>query len=319
MKQFIRDYLTFNKRERNGLFVLLTIITLLIVYLSVSYKFNKPEKVDFSKFEKEIEQFNESAQLINDSIKQTNGNKYKYQKAEQEQLIIAENTESVENTQPEYFNFNPNNLANNEWQRLGLTDKQIQTIKNYEAKGGNFRRKEDVKKMYCIPEKQYLSLEPYIQIPIEKKVFPNCEAMKSETKNPTSANIIVELNTADSAQLTKIKGIGPFYAKTIIKYRNSLGGFVAKAQLLEMWKFDFDKFEEIEKFIRVDATKIKKININTCTAEELKHPYLNWNIANAIFSYRNKHGKYKNLEEIKKTDLVDDETYRKIAPYLILE
>ncbi len=314
MKQFIRDYLTFNKRERNGLFVLLTIIALLIIYLNISYKFNTPEKVDFAKFEKEIKVFNESVKQENDSI--NTENKYPYTHSKSQESV---ETDSSSITQPEYFNFNPNNLSDNKWQRLGLTDKQIQTIKNYESKGGKFRLKEDVKKMYCIPEKTYLSLEPYIQIPIENKVFKNFETTKHEPQKLPSDNIIVELNSVDSAQLTRVKGLGPYYAKAIIKYRNSLGGFVARVQLMEIWKFDFDKFEEVEKFINVDATKIKKININTCTAEELKHPYLSWNALNAIINYRSKHGKYKNLEEIKKTDLVDDETYRKIVPYLILE
>lgn len=316
MKQFIRDYLTFNKRERNGLFVLLAIITLLIIYLNISDKFIEPEKVDFSKFEKEIEQLNASEQFIDDSVKLFDKNRFG--KVEQEQPVINESTESVENTQPDYFNFNPNNLAVNDWQRLGLTDKQIQTIKNYESKGGKFHHKEDVKKMYCISEKQYLSLEPYIQIPVEKKVFTDFDVAKSEFKNPKPEITIVELNSADSAQLTRVKGIGAYYAKTIINYRNSLGGFVAKVQLMEIWKFDFDKFEEVENFITVDVSKIKKININTFNSSELKHPYINWNMANAIINYRDKHGKYKAVEEIKKTDLVDDETYRKIAPYLVL-
>lgn len=316
MKQFIRDYLTFNKRERNGLFVLLTIITFLIIYLNISDKFIKPEKIDFSKFEKEIEIFNASVKLTNDSLKNKNKNKHTYQVAESKKPEIPDSTI---NTPLEYFNFNPNNLTDNDWQRLGLTGKQVQTIKNYEIKGGKFRHKEDVKKMYCIPEKQYLSLEPYIQIPTEKRIPPDYEIARSAIKNSKFAITIVELNSADSAQLTKIKGIGSFYAKTIINYRNLLGGFVARAQLMEMWKFDFDKFEEVEKYIIVDASKIKKININTFTAVELKHPYINWNTANAIFNYRSNHGKYKTLEEIKKTDLVDDETYRKIVPYLILE
>jgi len=315
MKQFIRDYLTFNKRERNGLFVLFAIITLMIVYLNISDKFNTPEKVDFTKFEKEIKIFNASVQLINDSTKHERENKYAQLHSEFKKSDTSVNIPAVP---IEHFNFNPNNLSDNDWQRLGLTTKQIQTIKNYETKGGKFRQKEDVKKMYCIPEKQYLALEPYIQIPTEKRVFPHFELSKSENKNPKSAIIIVELNSADSTQLTKIKGIGAFYAKTIIKYRNQLGGFVARVQLMEMWKFDFDKFEEVEKYIKVDASKIKKINVNTCTAAELKHPYINWNTANAIFNYRSKHGKYTTLEDIKKTDLLDDETYRKIAPYLIL-
>jgi DNA uptake protein ComE-like DNA-binding protein len=313
MKQFIRDYLTFNKRERNGLFVLLAIITLLIVYLNISDKFIKQEKVDFTKFEKEIEIFNKSAQQINDSIKQANENKYIYKKDEHEQALIAVKK------QPEYFDFNPNNLPENNWQLLGLTEKQIHTIKNYESKGGKFRSKEDLKKMYCIPEKEYLSLEPYIQIPNEKKVLPKYEAIKPENKGTNSENLIVEINTADSALLTRIKGIGPFYAKTIIKYRKLLGGFAAKEQLMEMWKFDSVKFSGIENYIIVDPTEIKKININICTAAQLKHPYISWNIANAIYNYRIKHGQYIKLEDIKKTDLVDDKTYRKIVPYLTLQ
>lgn len=316
MKQFIRDYLTFNKRERNGLFVLFTIITLSIIYLNISDKLIEPVKVDFTKFEKEIEQFNASVKRINDSLK--NENQYKNIQS-QEEAKEKHTADNISDEQVEHFYFNPNNLSDKDWQRLGLVDKQIQTIKNYEAKGGKFHTKEDVRKMYSIREKQYLALEPYIQIPVEKKIFKNFESNKPIVKNQKPFITIVELNTADSAQLTNIKGIGAFYAKTIIKYRNSLGGFVAKVQLMEMWKFDFDKFEEIEKYIILDASKIKQIKINICTAAELKHPYLNWNIANGIINYREKHGKYKTLEEIKKTDLLDEETYRKIVPYLVLE
>ena len=315
MKQFIRDYLTFNKRERNGLFVLLSIITLLIVYLNISDKFIEPVKVDFTKFEKEIEVFNASAERINDTLKNKKQNSYTYIHKDSK----GGQTLDLSIESPEYFNFNPNNLPDDEWLRLGLADKQIQTIKKYEAKGGRFKQKDDVKKIYGISEKQFLSLEPYIQIPIERKILKNFETKEPANKNSKFSVTIVELNSADSTQLTHVKGFGPFYAKTIIKYRNSLGGFVAKVQLMEMWKFDFDKFEEVEKFIILDVSQVKKININTCTAADLKHPYLSWNAANGIFNYRNKHGKYKALEEIKKTDLVDDETYRKIVPYLILE
>jgi len=65
MKQFIRDYLTFNKRERNGLFVLLSIIAVLIIYLNVSEQFITAPKVDFTKFESEIKQFNSSVNRLN--------------------------------------------------------------------------------------------------------------------------------------------------------------------------------------------------------------------------------------------------------------
>ncbi len=387
MKQFIRDYLTFNKRERNGLFVLIVIIILLIAYLCFSDKFIKPEIVDFSKFENEIEVFNKSIENSKDSLKSEkkysfqneasnefeSNNNSKSKPAEyfnfnpnnlpdkdwerlglsEKQIHTIKNYESkggkfhskedvkkmycipekqylslepfiqikdseahnnFESKPAEHFNFNPNNLPDKDWERLGMSEKQIHTIKNYESKGGKFHSKEDVKKMYCIPEKQYLSLEPYIQIPSDKN-----SPADSKAENFKSESIIVDINSADTLQLMKVKGIGAFYAKSIIKYRNLLGGFAAKEQLMEMWKFDSIKFDKIKKNIIVDPTEIKKIHINTCTAAELKHPYLKWNAANAIVNYRSKHGKYKTLQEIKKTDLVDDETYRKIVPYLTLE
>jgi competence protein ComEA len=310
MKQFIRDYLTFNKRERNGLFVLLLIIILLLVYLNTSDKFIKPETTDFSNFEKEIVALNAADELAHDSLQNDSITPKHY----------SDNTttNNASNLEPEYFNFNPNNLPEEDWTRLGFSDKQIQTIKNYEAKGGRFRTKEDVKKMYCIREKQYNEIESYIQIPIEQKQTSDFEKFKSEIKTPKPEKPLVELNSADSAYLTKVKGIGPFYAKSIVKYRTALGGFAFKEQLMEIWKFDQEKFDAVKDFVFVDDSEIKKININTCTATELKHPYLNWNMVNAIVSYRNMHGNYKRLEEIKNTDLVDDETYRKIVVYLTL-
>ncbi|MGQ0827026.1 MAG: helix-hairpin-helix domain-containing protein [Bacteroidota bacterium] len=290
MKRIIRDYLTFNKRERNGVFVLLAIIILLIVYLNISHNFIKEQTVDFTKFEKEVE-------FLKSSVPEQN--------LEQKKEIETHAT-----LESERFDFDPNNLPEADWKRLGLSEKQIRTIKNYEVKGGKFRTKEDVRKMYCISEKMYSSLEPFIII------SPSPLAGKAIVKKNEST---IELNSADSIQLLKLKGIGTFYAKTIINYRSSLGGFVAKEQLMEVWKFDQEKFDQIKDQVTIDNSKIKKININTCTGKELKHPYLKWNEVNAIINYRDKHGKYITIDQIKNTDIINDETYIKIAPYLIIE
>lgn len=318
MKKIIRDYLTFNKRERNGVFVLVAIIILLIIYLNVSDKFVRADTIDFSKFEKQVDSFNLALEAMKDS-------------AETPQKRISIQYESINNTptqKAERFNFDPNNLSENDWKRLGLSDKQIKTIKNYESKGGTFRKKEDVKKMYCIKPELYVSLEPYIQIEDRLSSSPSLffskgvpsdkeRGPRGEFKNKSTA--IIELNGADSSELTTIKGIGPYFAKSIIKYRDQLGGFALKEQLLEVWKFDQEKYDLVQKFITVDPASVKKININTCTAQELKHPYIKWNVANAIVNYRTIHGKFKTIQDIQRTDLVDDETLRKIVPYLIVE
>lgn len=326
MKNIFRDFFTFNKRERNGVFILLSIIAALVLYLNISSNFVNQEKVDFTKFDKEVQEFESGIEE-----KREYSNYSEKQAAREARLNGTETRLSGNEDKSERFNFNPNNLSEQDWKRLGLNEKQIKSIKKYESKGGKFRKKEDVKKMYCIKQEQYESLEPYIQIGSPVVIARTPENTKSifqdgKVENASSFNVpktervnIIELNSADSAMLTTIKGIGAFYAKNIIKHRNALGGFVNKEQLLEIWKFDQEKLSAIEKYIDIDESQIKKININTCEASDLKSPYIKWTAANAIVNYRKNHGKYKTVDEIKKTDLVDEETYRKIVPYLVTE
>ncbi len=306
MKQFVRNYFTFNKRERNGIVVLLCIIVLQLLYLTFSDKFLTSETVDFIAFKSEIEKTKKV------SLKEKATTNYN-----EDTLVANKSALNTSTSKTVYFKFDPNDLSAKDWQRLGLSDKQIQVIKNYEAKGGKFYRKEDVKKMYCISPKQYEELVAYIDIPAiaPKKVTPLAINTKIKTHNST----IIDINTADSIQLLQLKGVGPFYAKNIIKLRNSLGGFINKNQLLELWKFDEEKLKQIEEYITIDLNKIKKRNINTLTAKELKHPYLSWNQTNAIVNYKNKHGNYHTVDEIKKTDVIDEKTYLKISPYLTIE
>jgi competence protein ComEA len=312
MKQFFRDYFTFNKRERNGVFILLSIIAVLVLYLNVSSHFIDTQPVDFTVFENEIDRFNAELKVSDETSE--------YKKEEDPgSAVIPGNVLKAER-----FDFDPNNLPEAEWNRLGLTSKQIRSIRNYESKGGKFKTKQDVKKMYCIQEELFNSLEPYIHIANVSAFFKDGKVEKidriEKEDHPALKKItLIELNSADSAMLTSIKGIGAFYAKAIIKYRNELKGFVVKEQLMEVWKFDREKFDMVEKYVAVDPSKIKRININTCVAADLKSAYIKWNVANAIVNYRSSHGKYTSVEEIRKTDLVDDETYRKIVPYLVVD
>jgi DNA uptake protein ComE-like DNA-binding protein len=296
MKQFIREYFTFNKRERNGIFVLLSIIILLIIYLSIADCFIQDESVDFSEFEKAIQALNHSAEERKGIRSTTN-----------HPTFVKQNTITAQR-----FLFNPNGLSAQEWKRLGLNDNQIASIKRYELKGGTFKNKNDVKKMWSISSALYKELEPYILIPEEK----NNSSVSLKNKNDPPAITMIELNSADSIQLLTIKGIGPYFAKNILKYKKALGGYYSIEQLLEVWKFDEEKYQQVKNFIRVDASMIHKKNINSCTAEDLKHPYIPWNVAHVIINYRMKHGNYRTVEEVKKTGLIDEKAFLRMAPYL---
>lgn len=295
MKQFIKEYFTFNKRERRGIFVLVLIILILLVVFNVSSFFYKESTADFSQFEKEIEEFSSSA----DSA-----------------WPPEEGLESVNDPQnlPERFYFDPNQLEESDWRRLGLTEKQVKAVKNFEAAGGKFSRKEDLKKLYVISDDFYNSVEPYIKIPADSIHF------RAGFKKPEKKMLEIDINSADTSLFKKLRGIGSGYAKRIIKYREALGGFASIDQVMEVYGLPPQLFDTISMYLTIDTAGLVKMNINACTVEELKkHPYINWNTANAIVAYREKHGFYKNVFDVRKTDLVDDDLYRKIAPYLKVE
>ena len=158
-------------------------------------------------------------------------------------------------------------------------------------------------------------LEPYISLPISRETRKSFENKKFEKKEVAK----VELNSADTAALRKIRGIGPAFSMRIVKYRNLLGGFVNINQLKEVKGIDSLKYAEISPYMFVNPYIIRKININTVTFEELKkHPYFGYNISLSIINYRKQHGDYTSITDLKKLALITDEVYNRIAPYLTI-
>ena len=134
-----------------------------------------------------------------------------------------------------YFNFDPNTISKEQWSNLGFKDWQIKTIFNYKEKGGSWKTKADVKKIYGLAEVDYNKLEPYI-------LLPN-EISKVETPTKKDYNKKVNINTADAKEFTNLKGINSEkYAEIIVKYRAELGGFVKKEQLKEVWNLKIETY-----------------------------------------------------------------------------
>jgi DNA uptake protein ComE-like DNA-binding protein len=129
---------------------------------------------------------------------------------------------------------------------------------------------------------------------------------------------MVELNSADTLDLQQLKGIGPSFAKRIVKYRDMLGGYYSKTQLLEVYGMDSIRYNGFKDFIIVNTDSVKKIDINKATIKQLiKHPYIEFYTAKSIVNYRIKVGKYSDVTQLKDSSLVYTELYQKIAPYLI--
>ena len=133
----------------------------------------------------------------------------------------------------------------------------------------------------------------------------------------TANNVVIELNTADSAKLTGLKGIGASFARRIVNYRNRLGGFVSKEQLKEVFGMDDDRYADMQAQITVDPAYIQKIHINKVDFDGLKHfPYLTFKQMNAIVQFREQHGDYASLNDMRNIAILNDEILRKIGPYI---
>jgi competence protein ComEA len=304
LKNLLRSYLSFSRKELNGIFVLFVLILLVILSPRLYPLFLKDQKFDFDRFKMEAEDFRAAAAKI--EIPQGKINK----KADKS------------SARPVYFNFDPNGLSESNWLKLGLSHKQIQVIRNYELKGGKFFIKEDLKKIYSISEKQYSMLEPFIKIG-NTDVLSGKKTVKANYKSAGIAENtlrpIIEINAADSLELERIRGIGPAFASRIIRFRKRIGGFYRKEQLLEIYGMDSLKYDQLKDQIQVNSGLITKLNINTFTFDEIRHhPYLNYKQMNAIIQYRTQHGSYKSIDDLRKIAILNEEIIRKIEPYFYL-
>lgn len=297
MNKNVKDAFSFSKKELNGLLVF-AVLLVLVALAPVVYSFFVPPRVyDHVAFEKEINAFMASAQK-----KETR--KFR--------PFLRDEVENRE-LSGELFSFNPNNLSVSDWQRLGLTAKQIKVIKNFESKGGRFYKKEDLRKIYSIRASDYERLEPFITIPEKKDAYKEAAYKKPDVKFAMP----VDLNSADSAQLESLNGIGPAFAIRIIKYRNRLGGFCRKEQLREVYGIDSLVYQKLVNRVVVRPEAVKQISINTATFDDLrKHPYLTFKQMNAIIQYRKQHGNYKDLDGLRPIAILNETVLNKIAPYL---
>ena len=224
------------------------------------------------------------------------------------------------------FAFDPNTLNEAGWQQLGLRVKTIKTILNYLSKGGKFRKPEDLQRVYGLFPDEYERLKPYIRIGEANPEATPVWGYEKRTEEKPAWNpepkkrMPVEINTADTSALIALPGIGTKLAQRIINFREKLGGFYAVSQVSETFGLADSVFRKIEPLLRLEVKTLRKININTATAEELKvHPYLKWNVINALLAYRKEHGLFRKKDDLKQVMAVTDELYGRIAPYLITE
>ena len=226
-------------------------------------------------------------------------------------FLVLENESSIptpSKTSSGLFTFDPNTATDTDFIRLGLSEKQIRTIRKYQSKGGNFRSKYDFLKIYGISQAQKTSLAEYITIH-EK------EDVKLEKKAEIN-KIQIEINAADSIELMKLPGIGDKLSKRIVKYRDLLGGFYTLSQLKEVYGLSEQVIQQIDGMVKVDPARIRKLDLNFAEWNDLaKHPYIQKNLARQIIKFRTKYGSIHEASVLRDSMILNTEEFARLKPY----
>lgn len=302
MSKFIKEYFNFSRREKNGILILILILIILIVSRLIIDNYKSTKTIYYDEFENEIDNFLSS---------------YKYE--------IDTN---------KLFAFDPNFASKEELTAIGLSEKAVNGIIKYREEGRKFYKKEDVKKIRNLTDKEYELIKDYITINFES-LFPtykrktystNKAKYRKSEHNKTFEKIEYfdfDPNTASKEDFIKL-GLQPWQADNIIKYRNKGGKYKTKEDFEKVYglkKEDFEKLQDYIKINKSDSTiNIAKshntkliININTADALELqKLNGIGPSYSKRIIEYRTKLGGFINVEQLLEVYGLDEELFEKI-------
>ena len=289
MKKQFFEYFYYTRKERNGVIILALLCVLINLIPKFLYFIAPPAPDDFQLFKAEVAKWESSMQVAPiDSL----------------------------------FPFDPNSVNKDELLALGFSSKVANTLISFRSKGGHFYQNEDLKKIYGVSDDLYTRVAPFIQIEKEKSSPKTWKKAKPYSNNQKKAKwssfppIQIDINKASAEEWKKLRGIGPVLSERIVKFRDKLGGFSSINQVAETYGLADSTFQAIQPQLKFSPI-YKTINLNSADAATLQaHPYLNWRQAKALVSYREIHGHYKNIEDIRKLKGLSEEECVRLEPYL---
>lgn len=308
MNEWLKGFLYFSKSQLRAILLFCVLIVVVFIIPRIYLQFFPP------KFEYDISLREALQNALADSSQTENilsGDLVPY----------ADNNENLENKKVlKLFTFNPNEISETEWQQLGFSRRQAEIIETIKAKGFKFYSANDLKKIRVIGEEGFERLKDYVKIPPKTYDSLLIEGKKSTLAYETKQAILLEINTADSIAILALPGIGPYLTYKILKYRNALGGFNSIEQIAETHKLPDSTFQKIKNRIFIAENNLRKININTASADTLmRHPYITYQQAKSIVAFRAANGMYNRVETAQRAGMFSDSIFQKLKPYLVVE
>lgn len=287
-KKVLREYFSFSRKERRGIWFLWILLTLLLCWHIINHHFFSEENLINYK----IITFNELKRI--DSVKQ-------------QAQWFAQKKRSIKQRKL-YFNYADEKTLID----VGISPKHAKMLIDKIANGI---------KVYTVDDLEKLDLKDSTlikQLKSSLSFFPSKKYFQTDYKKYQAQTSIekININLTDSNALEQLKGIGMGTAKRIINYRDRLGGYFSLEQLKEVWGMDSASYAVLLNYIYVDAA-VSKININNADVSSLgKHPYIGYTLAKLIVNYRLQHGKYNEPKDLFNIHVMNEKIFSKIEPYI---
>lgn len=212
----------------------------------------------------------------------------------------------------ERFPFNPNRVDSFSLYRMGYTPGQIHGIMNYRRKGGIYKNADEFNRFGWRTEKDFSEIKPFIRI--DSADLKQAQTY-DKTDYPVKKDTILELNSADTAELKLLHGIASGYAYLIVKQRKALGGFSSIEQLKEI--VPEATYEQIKDQFTIDPQQIEKISVNRSGISRLRmHPYLTFEQAKALYELRRRQVTINNIQELQQLPEFTSKDIQRLEPYL---
>lgn len=221
--------------------------------------------------------------------------------------IVFKEKENIK-TPFKLVDFDPNSVSLNELLNMGIRKEICQTMINFRSKGFRFKDKEDISKIYGINNTEIQQIKPFIKILDQNGI--NIKYQKIQKHE------LLEINTATIESLDKLKGVGPYWAGKLLKYRDALGGYRSVDQIKEIWGINDSLSIQIISQITCNGI-IQKLKVNAISYEILsEHPYINGKQAKIMINYIKQHGSLTSVKDLESTFAFKVEELQKLEPYI---
>lgn len=295
----MKSHFQFSNKQRNGIFLLLAVILILqCVYWFVPFNF-KSSNDDNPSNHNQIDAF----------------------RAELDSLRLVE----LENKKPKIYPFNPNYITDYKGYTLGMTNEEIDRLHKFRESNQWVNSAKDFQQVTKVSDSFLATISPYFKFPDwvtnPKPKSQGYNNSYSNSAKPKAHAQKTDLNIATASQLKKVYGVGEKLSERIIEYRNKFkGGFVADAELSEVWGLSPEVIERILNDFTVKTPRaIKTINLNTATRDELVTiQYIDYEVAHNIIEERTLKEGFKFIEELTKVEDFPIKKFEIIKLYLHL-